>query len=161
MTEPEPNKDESAVSDPAILKAFFFAALKYMMPLVVIGYFLGMDFQIFVFYTMMYFLILIFTMSGKPHIPADKNIYEDAADTIDRFLDGTCGDHEWDALLSRGMNGDYRYIEMQRRLDETRGLYPPLEKSEWCSADGREVIKNVGELIQNPNWKLEELRSIA
>jgi hypothetical protein len=68
------------------------------------------------------------------------------AATISAFLNGTCGPHDWDDLISIPRNSaegnficDYCAF--------TQHLYPPAKKGEWCNDSGAKALRAVIDLL--------------
>ena len=81
---------------------------------------------------------------------AVKRTKREVAETIERFLDGTCGKWDWDDLCSITIEDP--------DLDHVRVLcssacftFPPTEKGHYCSAAGREYLRELARQLRQGN----------
>ena len=66
------------------------------------------------------------------------------ADLIESFLDGSCGDWDWDDFIHTRLN-DPELENIQRRCDRLPLEFPPTERGHYCGAEGVEVLKKMVE----------------
>jgi hypothetical protein len=67
------------------------------------------------------------------------------ADLIRRFLDGTCGNWEWDDFLSVARFDDERLRQIQVICDGLPNEFPPPEKGHYCNAHGLAILRRYAE----------------
>jgi len=64
------------------------------------------------------------------------------ADTIERFLDGTCGMWDWDNFCCVPIS-DPQLDSIRARCIALPQDYPPVEKGHYCSEAGIEVLRQI------------------
>lgn len=151
--------DNSAVSDPLIMKVFFKGLAKYGAILLALHFTVGLDGKLL---TIVFFFALRGLVGGSfiVNTQSKKGIYEEASDVIGRFVDGSITSKDWKSFLSQGMNGDARYVELQRILTEIPNIYPSKSPNEYCSQDGRDAMLSIAKLIRQKGWTIAELRTL-
>ena len=77
--------------------------------------------------------------------------YEDAASTIEAFLDGTIDHWGWDDFTSIEQTDPHLEWVRQRCVDIYEE-YPATEKGHYCNSDGTQVLR---ELAQNVRAKMK------
>ncbi len=68
--------------------------------------------------------------------------HEEVATTIERFLDGTCGDHDWDDFLHFSIADPYLEL-VRKKCDSVFLEYPATQKGHYCSDKGTEVLRQL------------------
>lgn len=65
---------------------------------------------------------------------------EEVMKVLETFLDGTCGDHDWDGFLYADM-ATPRLKEIRDECAVLWDRYPSKNESEYCSDEGAAVIQ--------------------
>jgi hypothetical protein len=73
------------------------------------------------------------------------------ADTIERFVDGTCGRWEWDDFCSFPIVD--HHLEMIRgRCTNLPQEHPPTEKGHYCSEAGLRILRQIIRELRQPRY---------
>ena len=72
---------------------------------------------------------------------------EEIADIIVRFLDGTCGQWSWDDLCSIKIE-DPELDRIRVLCSSACFVYPPTEKDHYCSAAGRDYLRQLADKLR-------------
>jgi hypothetical protein len=64
------------------------------------------------------------------------------ANLIESFLDGSCGEWEWDDFIQTPLK-DPEPEEFRRRCDRLPQEFPPTERGHYCGAEGFKVLKQI------------------
>ena len=67
----------------------------------------------------------------------------EAADIIARFLTGKGGEWEWDDFTSEPVKGDRELDAIALFCNLVRDIYPPDKPLEYCSEEGKQVLRRV------------------
>ncbi len=67
---------------------------------------------------------------------------EEVADLIDSFLDGSCGEWDWDDFMYAKLD-DPELKDVQARCAGLPEAYPPGHPGEYCGAEGLEVMRGI------------------
>ena len=65
----------------------------------------------------------------------------EVAQILEDFLEGTGGPWAWDDFLSVTAVADERLEQIQRHCNLLSEEFPPEKPGEYCSAQGREIIR--------------------
>ena len=66
---------------------------------------------------------------------------QDVAHILEEFLEGRGGPWDWDDFISVGKVADERLKQIQRHVNLLSEECPPETPGEYCSEQGREVIR--------------------
>ena len=69
--------------------------------------------------------------------------YDELADVIERFLEGTSRGIEWDVYTLGKTYKDPFLDSVQKRMISVSAEFPPTKKGEYTSADGFAVLKDL------------------
>jgi hypothetical protein len=72
---------------------------------------------------------------------------EEIATIIDRFLDGTGGNWDWDDLCSIKIE-DPDLDHVRVLCSSACSVYPPTEKGHYCSPQGREYLRELARRLR-------------
>lgn len=64
------------------------------------------------------------------------------ADLIESFLDGSCGEWDWDDFMNERLS-DPELKEIQVRCASVPQEYPPTERGHYCGPEGLKVLKQM------------------
>ena len=64
------------------------------------------------------------------------------ANLIESFLDGSCGEWDWDDFIHTKLNTP-ELEEIQKRCAYLPQEFPPMERGHYCGAEGFEVLKKM------------------
>jgi hypothetical protein len=78
---------------------------------------------------------------------AIKRTKEEVARIIESFLDGTCGDWDWDDLCSIKIE-DPELDHLRVLCSSACFTYPPTEKGHYCSPEGREYLRHLARSLR-------------
>ena len=71
----------------------------------------------------------------------------DLADLIEKFVNGTIGEWDWDDFISV-KRSDPEIEEIRRRCAEVPVEFPPKRDGEYCSEEGAAVLTNLVRLLR-------------
>jgi hypothetical protein len=77
----------------------------------------------------------------------------EVASIIEQFLDGTCGEWDWDDFCSFSIADPY-LDSVRIRCAELDVAYPPTEKGHYCSRAGFEVMRELVAELRASNQKM-------
>jgi hypothetical protein len=66
----------------------------------------------------------------------------EVADIIERFLNGTGGEWDWDDFTSFGITDPY-LDSVRIQCSELNVTFPPTEKGHYCSQTGFEIMREL------------------
>jgi hypothetical protein len=67
---------------------------------------------------------------------------------IDSFLDGTCGEWDWDDFISAKLK-DPELENVRERCAAVADVYPPVSANAYCSEDGVNVLRAIVDELRN------------
>ena len=73
---------------------------------------------------------------------------EEVALIIEQFLDGRCGDWDWDDFLSIGIQ-EPELETVRRRCSAVWEEYPSGKPGEYCNADGLAVLRQIAQELRS------------
>ncbi len=80
----------------------------------------------------------------------NEDHYLEAATTIKTFLDGSCGDYDWDDFIS--IRSRYTQIQCVKNYCANSSFcYPPTEESHWCNEIGIDKLAQLSRLLRTRN----------
>jgi len=84
-------------------------------------------------------LMIVAAIAGLFQRPIQRT-REEVAGIIDRFLNGTSTDTEWDDFVCVPL-ADSTLEEIRKRCSVLDEEYPPIEKYSYCNDQGTEILK--------------------
>ena len=70
------------------------------------------------------------------------------AKLIDSFLDGSCGEWDWDDFISVRLK-DRELEDIRQRCAEVEDKFPPTRQYEWCSDEGERVLRGIADELRH------------
>ncbi len=83
------------------------------------------------------------------------------ADTIDEFLDGKGGPYDWHDFVTHHSYKDPYLESIRKECAAIARKYPPEEKKNWCSEQGKNELLRISERIRDEFKKTVEARKKA
>lgn len=86
------------------------------------------------------------TTQGMEMTP-EKMTKTKISDLIDAFLDGTCGEWEWDDFISVRLQ-DHELEDVRQRCAAVANTHPPTKPRTSCSEEGIGVLRSIAKYLR-------------
>ena len=80
---------------------------------------------------------------------ASREDYIDVAETIERFLDGTGGDRDWDDFILGRRFRDLYLKEVQLQCDGMSRNHPAVKPGHYCNEDGLALLRSIATEVRS------------
>jgi hypothetical protein len=74
--------------------------------------------------------------------------HEEVAATIEQFLDGTCGPHDWDDFTSVEIRDPY-LDSVRAKCDSVANQYPATKPGHYCNEEGLAALRRLASEVRN------------
>ncbi len=70
---------------------------------------------------------------------------------IDSFLDGSCGEWDWDDFISIGLKSP-ALEQIRRECAAMPDKYPATEKGHYCNREGKERLREIADELRRESY---------